>query len=177
MKAMKERMLAKLGAHHERTMACQETTEARLECREPTSVDMESEAEHREFPQKEAAVKSNGKMRKWYRGRHLDAGLRGEPKELTRGGCGSRKKFAATCRKVSRCARVAQRKRNRKGVTDLGGGRPRHLNKRELKKLRRESSGSVNDTLRKTIGLEIAKRIVKSTVGLRTIKDRTLWRG
>jgi hypothetical protein len=30
------------------TMACQETTEARLECKEPTSEDMEPETEHQE---------------------------------------------------------------------------------------------------------------------------------
>jgi hypothetical protein len=31
-------------------MACQETTEAHLECKKPTSVDMESEVEHWEVP-------------------------------------------------------------------------------------------------------------------------------
>jgi hypothetical protein len=52
MKAMHERMMVKLHAHHERAMACQEMMEAHLECKEPNSVDMETEAEHREWPKK-----------------------------------------------------------------------------------------------------------------------------
>lgn len=52
----------------------------------------------------------------------------------------------------------------RREVKDLGGGRSRYLNKRDLKKLRRESTGNVNETLRKTTGLEIAMRIARSTV-------------
>jgi hypothetical protein len=39
------------------TMASQETTEARLECEERTSVDMESESEHWEVPKEDAIVK------------------------------------------------------------------------------------------------------------------------
>jgi hypothetical protein len=51
-------------------------------------------------------------MKKRYRGRHLAAGRRREPRELIRGDCGSRRKLAAACRKVSRRAVVARRKRN-----------------------------------------------------------------
>jgi hypothetical protein len=47
-----------------------------------------------------------------HRGRKQAAGRRGEPKKLTRGDCGSRKKLAAACRKVSRHATMAWRKRN-----------------------------------------------------------------
>jgi hypothetical protein len=65
----------------------------------------------------------------------------------------------------------------RKGVKELCGGRPRYLKKRDRKKLRRDSTGNVNETLRKTAGMEIAKQISITTDGLRTIKDRTLWRG
>jgi hypothetical protein len=50
--------------------------------------------------------------KKWHRGRKLAAGRCGEPKELTRGDCGSGKKMAAACRRVSSCATVAWRKRN-----------------------------------------------------------------
>jgi hypothetical protein len=92
--------------------ACQETTEARLESEEPTSVDMESEAVHEEFRMEEAAVKSSGTMKKRHRDRHLASERRGEPKELTRGICESRRKLAATCRKVSLRAAVAQHKKN-----------------------------------------------------------------
>jgi hypothetical protein len=88
----------------ERT-AWQEAMEARLGCEEPTSV------EHREVPTEEAAVKSSRTMKKRQRGRHPAAGRRGEPKERTRGDCGSRRKLAAACRKVFRRAAVAWRKR------------------------------------------------------------------
>jgi hypothetical protein len=47
-----------------------------------------------------------------HRSPHLVAGRRGEPKELTRGDCGSLRKLVAACRKVSHRAAVAQRKRN-----------------------------------------------------------------
>jgi hypothetical protein len=96
------------------TIACQETTEARLE----------SESEHREVPNEDAVVKPVGGLKKRYRGWKQAAGRRGEPKELIRGDCGSRKKLAATCRKVSRCATVALRKRNifRKSRTQANCG-------------------------------------------------------
>jgi hypothetical protein len=51
-------------------------------------------------------------MKKRHRGQHLAAGRRGELKELTRGDCGSQRKLAAACRKVSRRAAVARSKRN-----------------------------------------------------------------
>jgi hypothetical protein len=73
---------------------------------------MESDVEHLEVSTEEAAVKSSGIMKKRQMGRHLAAGRRGEPKELTRGDCGSRRKLAADCRKVSRRATVARHKGN-----------------------------------------------------------------
>jgi hypothetical protein len=94
------------------TMTCQGTTEARLECEKPTPMNRESEAEHREVPKKDAVVKPVRGRKRRHRVRKQAAERRGEPKELTRGYCGSRKKFAATCRKVSRHATVAWRKKN-----------------------------------------------------------------
>jgi hypothetical protein len=93
-------------------MACKETTEARLECKEPISVDMESEAKYREVSKEHAAVQTGETLRKRRRGRKLAAGRRGEPKELTRGECGSRRNLAAAWRKLSRRTAVARRKRN-----------------------------------------------------------------
>jgi hypothetical protein len=49
----------------------------------------------------------------------------------------------------------------RNGVKDLGSGWPQYL-----KKLRWESTGNVNKSLRKTSGLEMVKQIAGSTVGL-----------
>jgi hypothetical protein len=87
------------------TVVCMHSEELNLE-------DMESEVDHREVPTKETAVKFSGTMKKQHRGQHLAAGQCGEPKQLTRGDCGSWRKLAATCRKVSRHAAVAQCKGN-----------------------------------------------------------------
>jgi hypothetical protein len=99
-------------------MACQETTEANpemmepnpdMECKETTPEDVE--AVHREVPMEDAVVKLVRGRKKRHRGRHISAGRRRKPKELTRGDCGSRGKLAAACRKVSCHAAVAWRKR------------------------------------------------------------------
>jgi hypothetical protein len=103
-----EAVVHSMRAWHKEAVACQETTEACLDSKEPNPDDME----HREVPTEEAAVKSSGTMKKWHRGRHPAAGRHGEPKELTRGDCGSRGKLAAAYRKLSRHAAVAWRKRN-----------------------------------------------------------------
>jgi hypothetical protein len=62
-----ERLLAKMDeiindmrAWQIETMSCQKTTKARLECKEPTSENMESVAEHREVPKEHATVKPVG---------------------------------------------------------------------------------------------------------------------
>jgi hypothetical protein len=73
--------------------------------------------------------------------------------------------------------RVRTYHEGRNGVKNLDRGRPRYLKKRDLKNLRLESMRNVNEALRKATGPEIAKRIARSTVGLRTIKDRNLWTG
>jgi hypothetical protein len=69
-----------------------------------------SEAVHEEFRTEDGAVKSSGTMKKRRRGRHLAAGRPGEPKQLTRGICGSRRKLAAACRKMTHSAEVARRR-------------------------------------------------------------------
>jgi hypothetical protein len=99
----------------ETTMSCPERTEACQEGKELSPEEMESEVERREVPTEEAAVKSSRTMKKRHRGRRVAAGRRGKPKELTRSDCGSRGLLAAACRKVSRRATVAWRKRNISG--------------------------------------------------------------
>jgi hypothetical protein len=114
-KASTKTIRDKLNANLERqTILKPRETEnkADLEGTEATNLEtnpekMQSEVEHREVPMEEAAVKSSETMKKRHRGRHLAAGRRGEPKELARGDCGSRRKLAAACRKVSRRSVVA----------------------------------------------------------------------
>jgi hypothetical protein len=117
------------------TIAFQGTTEARLECEKPTPEDKESESEHREVPNEYAVVKPVSGRKKRHRGPKQAAGRRGEPKKLTRGDCGSRKKLAAACRKVSRRATVAWRKRNifRKSWTQTNCGPRKEVTAAEMK--------------------------------------------
>jgi hypothetical protein len=94
------------------TTVCHEATEEDIEKIELDSGMMQSVAEHQEIPREDAAVMPVRGLRKQRRGRKQAAGRREEPKELNRGICGSREKLAAACRKVSRRATVAWRKRN-----------------------------------------------------------------
>jgi hypothetical protein len=127
-----------LKACQNKRTACQEMMEAHLECKEPTSADikacqemtvcheltetdtekiqpnpriMQSVAEHQEVLKEDAVMKTVEGWKQQHRGQKLAAGRRGGPKELTRGDCGSQRKLAAACRKVSRHATVAWRKR------------------------------------------------------------------
>jgi hypothetical protein len=72
---------------------------------------MQSTEEQQEIPKEETTVMSVGEPRKRNRVCNLAAERRQKRKERTRGNRGSRRKSAAACRKVSRCAKVAWRKR------------------------------------------------------------------
>jgi hypothetical protein len=97
----------------ERMTATQAKTDVKLkELTEPREEMMQSAEEHQMVPREDAVmIPVRGRKRR-NRGRKEAAGRRGEPKELNRGDRGSRKKLAAACRKASRRATVAWRKRN-----------------------------------------------------------------
>jgi hypothetical protein len=85
--------------------------EANKEKTVPDPEMIQSMEEHQEVPKEDAIVKPAKGRKKWRRGQKSTAGQRGEPKELTRGNCGSQRKIAAACRKVSRHTTVAWQKR------------------------------------------------------------------
>jgi hypothetical protein len=72
---------------------------------------MQSVEQHPEIPKGEAAVMLVRELRKRLRVWNLAAERHHKRKERTRGKSGSRRKSAAACRKVSRCAKVAWQKR------------------------------------------------------------------
>jgi hypothetical protein len=122
--AWTEAMLENMGATHEemeigrepktkvKTMACQKM-KSRLEEERPTSVETKPEVETQdEVPNVDAVVQPVKGRKRRYRGKRKAARLRGKPKELTRGDCGSRRKLTAACRKVSRRATVARLRRD-----------------------------------------------------------------
>jgi hypothetical protein len=127
-KAWREKMKAEREADREQSKADVEQMQAEMEERrtvtqaktdkklkeltEPSQEMMQSAEEHQEVPREEAAVIPVRGRKRRHRGQKEAAGRHGEPKELTRGDCGSQKKLAAACRKASRRATVAWCKRN-----------------------------------------------------------------
>jgi hypothetical protein len=110
--AYHEEMMAMVDTCHKGMMACLGKTEADTEKTDADPGMMQSTEVHQEIPKGEAAVMPVREPRKRGRVRSLAAERRQERKERTRGNRGSRRKSAATCRKVSRRAKVAWRKRN-----------------------------------------------------------------
>jgi hypothetical protein len=86
-------------------------------------------AQQREVPNEDAIVKPVKGRKRRYSGKKPATGQHGEPKKLTRGDCGSWMKLAAACRKVSRRATVAWRKRNsfRISSTQRNHGPPKEV--------------------------------------------------
>jgi hypothetical protein len=98
--------------NRDETLACQELEE-RPEEKKRTSPDRKPEAAQKaEVPKEDAVVKPVKGRKKRHRGKKQAAERYEEPKELARGICGSRRKLVAACRKVSRRAAVARRRRN-----------------------------------------------------------------
>jgi hypothetical protein len=100
---MKEIMETQFGSVATKLDAWWKEMQADRDARKTTDLkanpeEMESEAEHREVPKERATVKPISGLKKRHRGRNLAAGRHGEPRELTRVICGSRRKLAATCR-------------------------------------------------------------------------------
>jgi hypothetical protein len=84
---------------------------ASLECERQGPKDLESGAEHQLVPA-DKVIRKSSRMKKRPRGRCIAAGRRVKPTKLTRGDGESRRKLVAACRKVSRRAAVAWRRRN-----------------------------------------------------------------
>jgi hypothetical protein len=89
------------------TTVCNEATETK-----PHPGLMQSIEERQEIPKGEATVMPVGEPRERRRVCNLAAERRLKRKERTRGYSGSRRKSAAACRKMTRRAKVAWRKRN-----------------------------------------------------------------
>jgi hypothetical protein len=103
-------MVAKMKIWREEATTCQGMTEACLESKESTSLEVGPEAKHEEVRKDEAAVKSSGALKKRHRGLHLAAGRRGKLEKHTQSKSGSRKKLAADRRGTTRRLGVAWRK-------------------------------------------------------------------
>jgi hypothetical protein len=118
--------MAKMDVWLDKTEACLKKEEATEE--------IETESEHQEVPKEEAALDTVGVMKERCRDRHLAVRRSGQPKKLTQGNGGSRKKLAAACRRNGR--RTVEQRRQK--IADRG-----HCLKGNLEKtdLREETSG------------------------------------
>jgi hypothetical protein len=124
MDAYHEERMAMSDAHQKRMIAYLGETDANTE--KINLGMMQSAEEHQDVPSEDVAVMPVKGLKKRRRGRKSTAGRRGEPKELNRGNCRSRKKLAAACRKVSRHAGMVWRKRKlfrRTGTQEICGRR------------------------------------------------------
>jgi hypothetical protein len=126
MDAIHEKRMAMLDAHQKRMTACLGEMDANTEKIELDTGMMQSIEEHQDVPSEDVAVMPVKGLRKRRGIWKSTAGRRGEPKELNRGNHGSRRKLAATCRKVSRHAAMVWRKRKlfrRTGTQGICGRR------------------------------------------------------
>jgi hypothetical protein len=88
----REKLMAIMKAGKEKIeamrMACLEMTEACLESKVPTSLEIKSEAEHQDVPKGEAAVETVRALKKRYGYRNLTAGRLRKPKKRNQGNGG-----------------------------------------------------------------------------------------
>jgi hypothetical protein len=91
-KEMKDEMLVKMEAHHERMMARMDSQLEKMEVclgntgakdLEANPKETECEVKHEEVPKEEAAVESFGALKEWYRDQHLAVRCHGQPKKWT----------------------------------------------------------------------------------------------
>jgi hypothetical protein len=100
------------------TEVCLEKMEAYRERKEPTPLETAGVEADPEGSDEEAAVEKVGALKDLCGNRHLAVGRRRESKERTQGDGGSKKKFAAACRRMTRRVVLARRKgRGYKGPT------------------------------------------------------------
>jgi hypothetical protein len=95
MDAYHEKRMAMLDVHQKKMMTCLGQTEANTENIEQDPGMMQSAEENQDARSEDVVVMPVGKPRKRLKVWKSTAGRRGEPKELTRGNHGCRRKFSA----------------------------------------------------------------------------------
>jgi hypothetical protein len=104
MDAHQERLGASVSASQEGMTTCQEVTEACLESKELTSLEIESIVVHEEVSKKEATVQTVRALKKHHGDWHLALGHYRKPKKWTHANGESWKKLASACRGMTCCA-------------------------------------------------------------------------
>jgi hypothetical protein len=174
--------LAETKAWRKKTTAYQEATGAYLERKEPITVKMASVAAHPEDSNDGSAVETVRALKDRYGDRHLAVGRRRQPKKRTQDGGGSRKKTTAARRRMIRRAVPARNKgRGHKGLTvetrrrndpECNNAIRNRGERRQVRLKKERTSGRI---FRKTVELEIERRIVGSSTRLQEESDWILW--
>jgi hypothetical protein len=177
----------KIEANQEEIRKNQERMRAKLDAWLEKSEDV---VELQEVRNDEINVAITGGLKDRYGERNLAVRRRQQPKKRTQGNGGSRKKLAATRRRMTRSAVPAQdkgcihkrpgrdnfaratQKEGRSGKDD----RQRHKGQRPNEYLCLESKNTLYKAVRQTIELEIAKRMIGSSIRLWRTSVGTLWR-
>jgi hypothetical protein len=172
-----EKVKAKIDANRKEMKSWKEEMKAYTEKREANPEEMKSVAVHEEVLE-EAIVKTGRALRKWHGDQHLASGCGQKLKKWTQGNGGFQKRLAVPCRGMTHCARVVRHKehcRQGQGKDSVvqrtwkewtSGKRcwtqpecNNSMRNPDLKELlHRGSKRYVNETFRKTLGLEITKR-------------------
>jgi hypothetical protein len=136
---------------------------------------MQSAEEHQDILSEDVAVMPVKGLKKRRRVWKSTAGRRGEPKELTRGNCGSRRKLAAACRKVPRHVAVVWWKRKvfrrsgfqgnfgRRKELAIAGIRRTHCAQLVLRKGRSHERTSVEEERRRTKKNQTKNKLARGT--------------
>jgi hypothetical protein len=162
--------------------------EAYLESKERASVEIESESERQEVPQKEAAMETNGALKERYGDPYLVARCRGRLTRLSVTVVRDQTeeeplKDEHSGRKVdhNRNATMALGTEAQSGSYVCGRrGQPATASEEEAGDRNCVRLGIVkilHEALGQTLLLEVVKRVVDISIKLRKMNDWTLWRG
>jgi hypothetical protein len=128
--------------------AWRKETEACLESKEPTTLEVGSVAVHEEAPKEDAALKPIGALKKRHGDRNLAVRPCGQPKKWTQGNGGSRKELVAACRGIARRAIPARRKghvRQGYGQDSVARGAPKGRTLERKQRTRQEGRDGMRD--------------------------------
>jgi hypothetical protein len=174
--------LEKTKALPETTEACPVKTRACLEKKEPTPEETEAVEEPQEVPEGATGEETIGAAKDRSRDLRLAVGCRGHLKTRTKRDGRVRQECAATVGRPTRRFVPALRKgpgmkcrgSGTKGRGIAAGSRMRGMIRKRQRGL--EKRKTFYNAIEPTLGLEIIKLVVESSIGLREPGDGTLWK-
>jgi hypothetical protein len=185
MMASQERKMAKWDSHLGKGEACEEKTEACMDKKEPTPEETEPVAEPQEIPEGATDEETIGAMEDRSRDLRLAVGCRGQLKTRIKCDGGSWQECAATVRRPTRCTVPAMckghvhkgpgKKCRRSGIRGrakaVRNGKKGMIGKRHL-----ERRKALYAAVEPTLGPEVVRIVVRTSVGLWKMSIWLLWK-